>query len=579
MTGPLFPGIGIGGYRSFGANAQLIGGLSRMNLVVGPNNTGKSNVLSLFYKHAAGLRGLIRAGNTSQIFDPANDPHRIEDRDPPAPTVLWAIDMEVVANSTFPKLGTLLNLEDLTLGTNSVWLKYNAPTLDGPWNIDADWAKRIWGLVRPIFWTDASRTLTSAVGGGELADLMDVLVWLTQHALAEVPKMQFIPAHRKISSTGADPGDTWQLSGEGLINRLDRLKNASFNERDLKRAYGAIRAGLAELLDVAECDYVVPRGIHPPTLELLIDGEQRPLHSFGTGFEHALLVVAATIAFPNDFFCIEEPEVHLHPRLQRQLALHLCDRTQTQLLISTHSAHMIDALRVPVFRTQLVAKATQITVPVDAESVALLDDLGYRASDILQANCIIWVEGPSDRIYLNAWISAGGGPDLVEGAHYVIMFYGGALLSRATAVAEGQEDDKRVRFGRIQQHFIVIADSDRRDDVAALKDRVLRIADEASENPTSMMWVTAGRTIENYVQPAALATAIQAVHPTVDDVPWSGHRYGDALVATKADGQALVAIDKVAIAEEVVRNGIDIDVLDLRDRVVIMIDFIRHANG
>ncbi len=28
----------------------------------------------------------------------------------------------------------------------------------------------------------------------------------------------------------------------------------------------------------------------------------------------------------------------------------------------------------------------------------ICDDLGCRASDILQANAVIWVEGPSDRI-------------------------------------------------------------------------------------------------------------------------------------------------------------------------------------
>ena len=33
-----------------------------------------------------------------------------------------------------------------------------------------------------------------------------------------------------------------------------------------------------------------------------------------------------------------------------------------------------------------------------------LDDIGIKASDILQSNGIIWVEGPSDRIYINKWI-------------------------------------------------------------------------------------------------------------------------------------------------------------------------------
>ena len=38
-------GFGISGYRSFGAEPQLIGPCGKINLIVGQNNCGKSNVL------------------------------------------------------------------------------------------------------------------------------------------------------------------------------------------------------------------------------------------------------------------------------------------------------------------------------------------------------------------------------------------------------------------------------------------------------------------------------------------------------------------------------------------------------
>ena len=50
----------------------------------------------------------------------------------------------------------------------------------------------------------------------------------------------------------------------------------------------------------------------------------------------------------------------------------------------------------------------------------------------MQANSVIWVEGPTDRIYLNHWIQPVD-PALKEGLHYSIMFYGGRLLSHLTA--------------------------------------------------------------------------------------------------------------------------------------------------
>ena len=40
-----------------------------------------------------------------------------------------------------------------------------------------------------------------------------------------------------------------------------------------------------------------------------------------------------------------------------------------------------------------------IQVDTYRDSCHILDDLEARASDLLQANGIVWVEGPSDRIY------------------------------------------------------------------------------------------------------------------------------------------------------------------------------------
>jgi hypothetical protein len=184
--------------------------------------------------------------------------------------------------------------------------------------------------------------------------------------------------------------------------------------------------------------------------------------------------------------------------------------------------------------------------------MAMLDDLGYRASDILQANSVIWVEGPSDRTYLNAWLHTAA-PDLIEGVHYVIMFYGGAMLERLSALAEGDEDSLgRVPLRRIQQHFAIVADSDRRAAADLLKSRVLRVASESETNPAGHMWITSGRTIENYIPAGERLAAVQAVHPSVHRLVNAGNTDADALRAVKADGTRLRSVDKVAVAEAVV---------------------------
>ncbi|MDF9892915.1 UNVERIFIED_ORG: ABC-type multidrug transport system ATPase subunit [Pseudomonas vranovensis] len=103
----------------------------------------------------------------------------------------------------------------------------------------------------------------------------------------------------------------------------------------------------------------------------------------------------------NSICLLEEPEVHIHPRLQRRMferVLQIAEEKALQLVISTHSAALINAAissDVNIFQ----ALGQKI---VEANITQALDRLGYQAADLLQANCVIWVEGPSDRMYLGS---------------------------------------------------------------------------------------------------------------------------------------------------------------------------------
>lgn len=76
-----------------------------------------------------------------------------------------------------------------------------------------------------------------------------------------------------------------------------------------------------------------------------------------------------------------------------------------RFIVTTHSPAIINTNGVQVAH---VSKANEVSECRQLDEIAtardLLDDLGARASDLLKSNYVVWVEGPSDRIYVNHWI-------------------------------------------------------------------------------------------------------------------------------------------------------------------------------
>jgi hypothetical protein len=92
------------------------------------------------------------------------------------------------------------------------------------------------------------------------------------------------------------------------------------------------------------------------------------------------------------------------------------EETSNHYILATHS----HALMTPrgncnvVYLWQQDGVTRSRTVQSTEHSLEILDDLGIDASDLLQARSVIWVEGPSDRIYIYRWLALVA-PDLREG--------------------------------------------------------------------------------------------------------------------------------------------------------------------
>lgn len=251
------------------------------------------------------------------------------------------------------------------------------------------------------------------------------------------------------------------------------------------------------------------------------DGRARiPLSQSGSGLKTILSVLVFLYLFPylenrhlkQYIFAFEELENNLHPSLQRKLYGYLEAAAKQQsctIFLTTHSNVLIDlasqsetAQILHVTRTEGNATVRKVDNYLDYQGT--LDDLGAKASDLLQSNGIIWLEGPSDRIYFNHWIRLLCGEDIREGIHYQCAFYGGSLMAHLTSQPPEDTPNRLVEILRINRNNILLMDSDKENAKQTLSETKQRLIDEISGS-NGISWVTHGREIENYLPHNSIA--------------------------------------------------------------------------
>ena len=247
------------------------------------------------------------------------------------------------------------------------------------------------------------------------------------------------------------------------------------------------------------------------------------LSESGSGLKTVFLVLLNLLVVPRIenkeksqlTFAFEELENNLHPALLRRLFQYLEDyavNEKATIFLTTHSSIALDLFGVSD-HAQIIhvshdgESARTTTVPTHSNLIKIVSELGARPSDLLQANGLIWVEGPSDRIYLNRWIELYTDGRLREGRDYQCVFYGGALLAQVQFASPEDEAAKLANLFQINHNLVVVCDGDREAKNADLKPRVERISEEVKKIDGAHIWITDAREIENYLPGSVLAEA------------------------------------------------------------------------
>ena len=161
------------------------------------------------------------------------------------------------------------------------------------------------------------------------------------------------PRHAR-GSTATDLGMNGEFTAAVLhecVDRTVRVPLPDGQERQVK--LGEALDKWLEWFGLADGASVEDHGRHGLGLKVRPEGtaHEVDLTSVGVGVSQALpVILVCLLSNSEDLLIFEQPELHLHPSLQQRMADFLLSFVQSrrQILIETHSEHMVNRLRTQV---------------------------------------------------------------------------------------------------------------------------------------------------------------------------------------------------------------------------------------
>ncbi len=188
----------------------------------------------------------------------------------------------------------------------------------------------------------------------------------------------YVPAFRHITQPGTPlhsfnahriPGQT--ISPENIVTTLQGFDRPSAGRLSDKQKMRSIESFLSHCLDERMSIEVVN---DRSAIYIITSYGQHDLRSLGSGIEQLLIIGTAGVGFEDKLVLIEEPELHLHPRVQRRMIDYFRERTSNRFMITTHSASIVDSGTADVIHVRYDGHKSHVS------SLAVRAHLGSLAS-------------------------------------------------------------------------------------------------------------------------------------------------------------------------------------------------------
>lgn len=571
------------------------GPVARINLYVGANNSGKSRLLRALLQaqpsggllaaaHGLRARAIADLRDMSRVYPPDGPEFEVKSslnqagaRFYVAPArIAWACEQL----ERWP-LDSLLTSESMNPDTVLADLTI-APLADQFWSTPLDF--KLWGAIVPIHYGNLE--LNSEPIEAEALERR----WPNIGAFRRILKLRrfsvapasrvYIPVLRSahtLHGCGSERGEAgdvflrtvvenYQIAVSDETPSCEVFTGLQLYEQVLRDRCGpkrtrervdAFERFLGEQFFDGQSVEIVPRYTREREEQHIFvkigEREERELHNLGDGINALILILYRIFtAEPGTWIFIEEPELNLHPGLQRiflKILLREAAARNLRVFMTTHSNHLVGMAmhhprEISVFAlTPETSEASSFLVrAVQGPELALLDELGVDNASVFLANCSLWVEGACDRIYLRGFLTVferAGGPKLREDLDFAFFEYGGSSFTHY--LFGGGSDVERIRAQFVANRVFLLADQDdgggaarkhARDKYADL--RAAARAGDAFQFATT----EPAREIENLLAPAALRALLrhqrERLDPALKDVdpellPWDALTVQDRL--------------------------------------------------
>lgn len=375
--------LAIAGYRSFGREPQYFDKFDKINLLIGRNNAGKSNVLRFLCEvypsakkrdnknidplsfhlidHSPTLIGM-----GEEVFT-KNDKYKIREDHP---------FLQGRSNSASELIhfiiGKIYHTKCKIENTQLCWIftERTSGKITG-----TNWSKAAAEIRDNDLYTLWSQ-LTGIRGGERNRDWEPSIIKSAQIS-PQSANIEIIPAIRQVGNKGST---SEKFDGNGIIERLARLQNPPVLEQPLRQKFQDITDFLRNVTENLEATIEVP--YERDTINVHMDGKALPLESLGSGIHEVIILAVAATVLSDHVVCIEEPELHLNPVLQRKLMRYLAEHTSNQYFITTHSAALMDTPDAEIYHIKLQDGASVVErATSDRQRSNICEDLGYTVGN------------------------------------------------------------------------------------------------------------------------------------------------------------------------------------------------------